>query len=261
MKRKMARNLLTYKESSWEPHKRRGKLDSRSLFRVCTGTSKDVFRKRVESEAFDTCVVMMVDHSGSMGGYKIQTAAQCAIAFGEILNQLDIPFSVFGFSTGNNNTATARYEKASLQERNLYSRWGDLWIGEYKSFDESWQKSKHNMIDMYRHVRDNTYDGESVRYGANVLLSRPEKRKILFWLNDGQPFPNSVDNLGIHTKYIEDSAKLVESNVELFAIGIGTDAVKRYYKDYVVVNNFKDLTKEAFRKLDKMLRRNKVRMK
>lgn len=258
MKRKMARSLLSQAVSSWEGNKRRGKINTRRLHQVVTGTSKRVFRKRVEAESFDTCVLMMVDHSGSMAGAQLDLAAKCAIIFGEILNQLGIPFSVLGFSTGASSTASHRYGGATREEHRLYKRWGNLWIGEYKSFDDSWQSSAPKMIQMVRNGRTNTYDGESLRYGAQVLLARPEKRKILFWLNDGYPCPNSADDSDAHRQYAHDCAREVEKLIELFAIGIRTDAVKRFYKNCVQVNDLNDLPKTCLMELDALLRKGKT---
>jgi cobalamin biosynthesis protein CobT len=258
MKRKMARSLLSQSVSRWEADKRRGKINPRRLHQVVSGTSKRVFRQRVEAESFDTCVLMMVDHSGSMAGYQLDLAAKTAIVLGEILNQLGIPFSVLGFSTGSGSEASRRQRGASRDEQNVYTRWGNLWIGEYKSFDDSWQSSGPKMINMVSNSRQNTYDGESLRYGAQTLLQRPEKRKIMFWLNDGYPCPNGSDDSDAHRKYAHDCAREVEKMIELFAIGINTDAVKRFYSNCVQVNDLNDLPKTCLMELDALLRKGKT---
>jgi cobalamin biosynthesis protein CobT len=258
MKRKMARSLLSTNISRWEGDKLRGKVNPRAIHRVAMGTSKRVFRQRVEAEAFDTCVAMMVDHSGSMMGHQLDLAAKTAIIFGEILHQLSIPFSVMGFSTGSGGVANKRYNQASVQEQRLYSRWGNLWIGQYKSFKDSWQNSNHRLINMRYNCKMNTYDGESLRYGAQVLLERPEKRKILFWLNDGMPCPNGRDDSYAHRRYAHDAAKEVERLVELFAIGINTTAVKEFYTNCVAIHDVNDIPSTAFRELDELVRKGKT---
>lgn len=258
MKRKMARSLLSTNISRWEGDKLRGKINPRVIHRVAMGTSKRVFRQKVESEAFDTCVAMMVDHSGSMAGYQLDLAAKTAIVFGEILHQLNIPFSVMGFSTGCGSVAHQRRHNASGEEQRLYSRWGNLWIGQYKSFDDSWPNSNHRLINMRHHCKMNTYDGETLRYGAQVLLNRPEKRKILFWLNDGMPCPNGVDDSQAHIQYAHDAATEVERLVELFAIGINTSAVKDFYTNCVAIHDVNDIPSTAFRELDELIRMGKT---
>jgi cobaltochelatase CobT len=246
VKRKLSRSLLTSAITRWETDKTRGKLNPRALYRLAMGTSKRVFRQKVESEGFDVCVVMMIDHSGSMYDTKLELAAQTAIIFGEICYQLGIPFAVYGFSTGDGHEADDRYDKASPDEQKLYARWGDHWIGVYKEFDDLWPMHNHKLINITKNRRSNTYDGESLRYGAQRLLQRREKRKIMFWLNDGQPCPNSADNDQAHEDYAHQCAKEVEKLVELVAVGITTEAVKRYYKHVIVVNNLKDCSLRAW---------------
>lgn len=258
MKRKMARSMLATNQSRWENDKTRGKINRRRLHQVMQGTSKRVFRQRVQSEDYDTCVLMMIDHSGSMYGHSLDLAAKTAIVLGELLNQLGIPFSVQGFSTGQSSVASQRHDAASAAEQSLYARWGNLWIGEYKGFEEPWTKAGPKMINMVRNDKINTYDGESLRYGAQVLLARPEKRKIFFWLNDGEPCPNWGDDSRAHEKYAKDCAKEVEKLVELFAIGIGTDAVKRFYSNCVQINQLEDLPKACLSELDALIRKGKT---
>jgi cobalamin biosynthesis protein CobT len=257
MKRKMARSMLATNVSKWEGDKTRGKVNPRRLYQVALGTNKRVFRQRIEAEDYNTCVLLMVDHSGSMYGGKLDLAAKTAIIFGELLNQLGIPFSVLGFSTGDGYEGETRQDGASAQERQLYTRWGNLWVGEYKSFDDPWNKAGPKMINMVDNGRANTYDGESLRYGAQVLLGRPEQRKILFWLNDGQPCPNWADDSQAHWQYACDVAKEVERIVELFAIGIRTDAVKRIYSNCVRVNAVEDIPKVCLSELDALIRKGK----
>jgi len=258
MKRKMARSMLSTNVSRWEGDKLRGKINPRAIHRVAMGTDKRVFRQRVESEAYDTVVLMMVDHSGSMSGSQLDLAAKTAIIFGEILNQLSIPFSVQGFSTGNSSAAYSRKRECSQEELNTYSRWGNLWIGNYKSFDDSWANTSHRLINMRQNCRQNTYDGETLRYGAQQLLIRPEKRKILFWLNDGEPCPNGGDDYEAHRRYAKECANEVEKLVELFAIGINTDAVKDIYSNCVAIHNLNDIPGTAFRELDSLIRGGKT---
>jgi cobalamin biosynthesis protein CobT len=117
------------------------------------------------------------------------------------------------------------------------------------------------MVRMARNPKINTYDGESLRVGAQMLLARPEKRKILFWMNDGQPCPNYGDDTQAHNKYAADCAKEVEKAIELFAIGIRTDAVKRLYSNCVQINELEDLPKVCLSELDALIRKGKTYIK
>lgn len=253
MKRKLTRAMLSSAVSSWEPDKLRGKVNPRAAHRVALGTSKRVFRQRVEAEKLDTAVQMMIDHSGSMYGDKLQLAAMTAIILGEICHQLGISFSVCGFSTDEGYDGRRRWEKASPEEREIYSRWDNQWIGMYKDFDDSWPHSCHKLINMVRHSKNNTYDGESLKLGAQRLLQRREKRKILFWLNDGEPCPTGVDSRQALVEFTAQAAKEVEKLVEVVAFGIMTDSVKQFYKNWVQVNTIEELPKICLNQLTQLL--------
>lgn len=255
MRRKLARALLAKNTTRWACGKDVGRVDQRRLHYVALGTSNNVFRQKQVAPSFDTAVLLMVDHSGSMGGQSLLLAAQTSAVFGEILNQLGISFGVLGFSTGSSFVAADRRNAASDSQKDIYTRWGNLWIGQYKTFDQSWKSSSRSVLSMSRNGKYNTYDGEALRYGAQELLARPEKRKILFWLNDGEPYPNSQDDLCAHQRYIKGVAKVVERHVELVAVGISTDAVKKIYTNWIQVSSLDDLPKTCLVKLERLLRK------
>lgn len=257
IKKKLSRALLSVNLSGWERNKISGRLDSRMAYKVALGTSNKVFKERITGEAYDTAVMLMIDHSGSMSGDRLKLAAHTSIIMGEVLNSIGIPFSVAGFSTGDPHVPLVRKQKATQQDLDIYTRWGDLWIGVYKDFDESWQHVNHRLGRMPRNGHANTYDGESLRWGAKQLLQRPEKRKILFWLNDGEPTPCVGESIPAHISYTSSSAKDVESVVELIAVGINSGNVKRYYSNHIVVGSLQDLPKLCITELDALLRKTK----
>lgn len=256
LKRRMSRSLLSTNTSRWESDKLRGKINTRRLYQVVTGTSKRVFRQKVESEDFDTAVLLMIDHSGSMSGDSLDLAAKTSIILGELFNQLSIPFAVYGFSTETSTVAVIRKKETSAREQDLYSRWGNMWIGQYKDFEDSWHNAGHKMVRMQHNEKINTYDGETLKLAANMLMARKEKRKILFWLNDGSPCPNSGDNQEAHTKYARDCAKEVANLVELIPLGIRCD-ISDIYKNAIQIDKIEDLPKTCLLKLDALLRQGK----
>jgi cobaltochelatase CobT len=255
IRQRFRRNLLSKAKCRWEPGKRRGSVNPASLHRVALGTSKAVFRKLSEADSFDTAVSMFVDHSGSMWSEKMELAAHTAIIFGECLHDIKVPFEVCGFSTQQSSIAHTRFQGASPDEQKLFTRWGDLWIGIYKGFDDHWPTNRHRCVNMNRNGKDNTFDGEALRVAAKRLLLRPEKRKILFWLNDGWPQPNMSRFRQQHATYLANMAKAVEKVIEVFAVGIMSDSVKEYFSNWVQVNNLSDLPKVAVTELDRLLRK------
>ena len=54
-----------------------------------------------------------------------------------------------------------------------------------------------------------------------------------------------------HLRFVID--EIAKEGTEIIGVGIRTAAVKRYYPNYVVVNDLKDLQKETLNKLAKAL--------
>ena len=257
LSKKMRLNLLSIARDRWVSDKRRGKINPKAVFRVPIGTSKRVFRQRQNAPGFDTRCSLWIDHSGSMSGGKVNLAAKAAILFGEVLQELNIPFEVCGYSTSDWDTGENRYNKATPDERKMFTRWGDLWVGIYKAFDEDWRHVRHRCINMHRNIKCNTFDGECVRMAASRLIQFPEDRKILFVFNDGCPCPNVNKYIDQHTRYCKEMADEASKVVELFAIGIRSAQVKNYYKNSVSISDIDDLPKVMLQQLDQMLRKGK----
>jgi len=253
MRRQLVRVLTARKQSSWEGGKERGKIDKRRLYRVPLGTSKKVFKQQTLGEELDAAVLIAVDHSDSMNNSKLQLAARMSSVLGQTLDPLGVPFSILGWSTGSSDVADGRKNKATEDERECYTRWGNLWTGVYKGFNETWTNAGPKVLEMPRHSQHNTYDGESVRMFAQMLMARPEKRKILFIFNDGEPCPNWGDDRQAHINYAHDCAKAVEAMVQTVVFGVMTDAVKDIYANTVVVHNLNDLPKVAMTQLMSIL--------
>lgn len=265
LKRRLARSFLSTRSGSWETGKTRGKINQKAVFRVPFGTSKHVFKQHVDAEELNTCILMMVDHSGSMfdGGYgfrsfqeripPIQTATQSAMILGEMANQLNIPFAVMGFSTDDPSVSVKRHEDVGENIQQSYVRWGNHWIGIYKDFDDLWKSNCYKLTSMIENYKHNTYDGESLRFAAQQLFRRPEKRKILLWLNDGMPQPCGFDDVNAHYQYACSCAREVEKLVELIAIGIQTEAVKSIYSNCIIVHNYRDLVQVCLTKFAELL--------
>ena len=253
--RKFRLNLVSETRSRWDAGKRRGKLNPRDGHKIALGTGKNVFKTQSINPGFDTVVGMLIDHSQSMHPSSIDLAAKTAMVFGENLHPLNVPFAIYGHSTGDFYDGDAVKEAASEQEKELYTRWGKMWLGVYKKFEENWPSVRHRCHRMSRHTKYNTYDAEAVRLVAQHLLRRPEKRKILFVLCDGYPCPNVQEHTNVHSAYLQTVCKEVEKVIELFAIGIGYAAVDQYYKNSVGISDLRDLPVVMLEELDRLLRR------
>jgi cobalamin biosynthesis protein CobT len=236
--------LVTATYTRWENEKSSGKINRRSLPKLIQGTSNKVFKQKELELHYDTVVMLAVDHSGSMQGSRIETATKTAILLGDVLSQIGVPFSVVGFS------ANDIYSPGNSK---ICSRNGSLWIGIYKDFDSPWQTKKFAIGHMPNNIQANTYDGESVRYCARELLSRKEKRKILIWINDGEPCATQSDKQGDHVAFAKMVGKEVLKYIEMIAIGIETNSIKEFYPNAVNINNIDELSGEVLNSVVKFL--------
>jgi len=243
---RLVNSLRAQARRRWVGGKEEGKIDSRRLHHALLGTSNNVYKVLTDKQHLNTVVGMAIDHSGSMVGRKLELAGESAIVIGDALNTLRIPFMVYGYSTEAPNQMPP--------DTAPYARWGKLWIRYYRDFDESWEKGAVRLAGAKQHCMNNTLDAESVKHGIRRLLTRPEKRKILFVLNDGMPYPGygHVGRCQQHLHDVVASAKA--AGVEVVAFGIQADDVKRYYPNNVVIRDLKDLVAEPLQLLDKMLR-------
>ena len=85
-------------------------------------------------------------------------------------------------------------------------------------------------------------------------MKRPEKRKVLMVLSDGEPhdgYSRSEGGCEAHLKSVITS--LANKGVEVFGIGIESNAVSSYYPNYAVLNSVSDLEKEVIGKMDDLL--------
>jgi cobalamin biosynthesis protein CobT len=189
-----------------------------------------------------------------MSGRKLELAGEAAIVLGDVLNTLRVPFAVYGYSTEN------PLPNQTPRDKGPYARWSRLWIRYYRDFGESWDKGAVRLAGAGHNVQNNTLDAESVKHGIRRLLQRKEKRKILFVLNDGMPYPG-YGHLGRCQDHLHDVvASASAAGVEVVAFGIQDDDVKQYYPSHVVIKKLEDLAKEPLQVLDGMLRKG-VRVK
>jgi cobaltochelatase CobT len=95
-------------------------------------------------------------------------------------------------------------------------------------------------------------DGEALKWAAQRILFRPEKRKILIIISDGAPLDevtianNPSSFLSSHLKQV--IFKLKKTPIELFAIGIGHE-VDKYYLDSITLKDYNQLGQAVFDKL------------
>lgn len=244
IKTKLRRGILAQQKRDWEHGREHGRLDTRKLVAaVCGSTS--VYKTRTDREDLDTAVLVLVDQSGSMGGSKIETARQCTIALSEALEGTSVSYSIAGFTcfNANYNSRSAGYN---------YHRYESNYILMYKKFSQRLNSAKNEISRMVAHANNADYD--ALVWAISELKDRPESRKILVVLSDGEPAcvtDASQNELIRHAKAaVEEGEKM---GIEIVGLGINSSAVERIYKDHIVVKSLKDFSEVYLNKFIQLL--------
>ena len=180
-------------------------------------------RTRLPADEQRLAVGLLIDESGSMGwGDRITHARKTALVLYDFCVSLGIPVTIYGHSTDCRGVA-------------LYS---------YAEFDSVDEKDRYRLMDMID--RNGNRDGAALRFVAEHLAKRPEKRKLLILISDGQPADDGyygteaeADLRGIKKEY-------ARQNIILFAAAIGDDkdAIQRIYQEgFLDITRLDDLPK------------------
>ena len=178
------------------------RISRRHLTGVALGDAR-IFRKTHTGTATDTAVFLLGDVSGSMGGDKIRISNQSMYACALAMQRIPgIDVAVGAFP---GQQMVLRFgERAQQHERRF-----DLAV--------------HGCTPLH----------EGVLMAQTALSFSRKPRKILMVLTDGEPDDYTLAQASLD--YVEDSG------IELFAIGIQTDAVKDLFQQWTVVNRVDDL--------------------
>jgi len=247
--------MLAKKKARWRRNLEEGAhLDTDALARFVTGGDPRVYKRKVVTQTLNTRIVFLVDHSGSMGGRKLEESRKAVIQLAEAADQVKVPFAIYGYSTADWDTGKTRRASASYEEQTVYTRWGSLLFLVYKEFDEDWRRIRHRLANF--RCYNNTYNGESVQLAARKLLEAalPDERLVLFDFMDGLPEPNCHQHRQQHEVYLQKVVADVEkAGIEAIGIGIQTDATRRFYKKCIVISDAADLAKAGLKQLEATL--------
>ena len=138
-----------------------GEIVPSRLWKLGRTEDAQLFDRRIENEACDFVVELLIDASGSQRKRQTQVALQ-AFIISEALSNLRIPFRVMSFCTFWDYTVLRRfrdYEDSRSANRKLFE------------FTTS----------------SNNRDGLAIRAAGSDLLRRNENNKIMIVLSDGKP--------------------------------------------------------------------------
>jgi len=252
--------LQSRKFARWLGDKDQGKLNPRSLHRLCTNRgdnqpgSGNVFRQRIKSRRINTAISLLLDLSGSMHEKKLSLALQTAAIFATSLEKLNISTSITGFTT--NDIPKELYDiykdlKNNARDIIQGMRFAPLKLTVFKDFTE-----KFDLAKLASANRSNlTPLGDSLLYAARVLFSRKEERRIIFCLTDGRPCVGVLDESITFTHTRESIERIQKSGVEVVLIGIREESVRQLSPNHLVVNTLTELPKFCLDKLKVLLTR------
>ncbi|HCE4362477.1 MULTISPECIES: cobaltochelatase CobT-related protein [Klebsiella] len=228
------------------PGQRRGRVHGASLYRLSMNDDR-VFRRKEDHKAVNACVQQVIDLSGSMGGRKIELALASAYTLADALDCIHVPNVITGFTTyGNPDVAT--------MSKRGFSRFEALMLPIIKNWHE-----KANSPEIRARMGCvaetfpllNNVDGESIAQLASLFAGRMEDKKIMIVQSDGAPCA-AGDGFSNHLRSVTNDIENT-SDINLLAIGILTDAPRRYYKNYALVNKVEELGTSVVSELSRII--------
>lgn len=207
--------LISRARCQFNPYQLKGKIDNRRLVHIAKNLSKEVFYTIKDGEQINTVVEIIIDESLSMGHGHVLPVRQIALAVAEVLTQLDIPFEITGTTTTGDGV------------NNGLDRTRPMVFKHYKTFDQQWSQVKTAI--MQTGAIDNNVDGEAIEYCAARLAGRPEARKVILSLSDGEPYNGQTPQWKLQQHLIRTCKKVRASGIEVYGFGIDTEAPKEYY--------------------------------
>ena len=228
------------------PGQRRGRVHGASLYRLSMNDDR-VFRRKEDHKAVNACVQQVIDLSGSMGGRKIELALASAYTLADALDRIHVPNVITGFTTyGTPDVAT--------MSKRGFSRFEALMLPIIKNWHE-----KANSPEIRARMGCvaetfpllNNVDGESIAQLASLFAGRMEDKKIMIVQSDGAPCA-AGDGFSNHLRSVTNDIENT-SDINLLAIGILTDAPRRYYKNYALVNKVEELGTSVVSELSRII--------
>ena len=220
-------------------NQKQGKIDKRMLHRIPTGRT-DLFKLDIIQEDKPLDICLLVDESGSMGSYKMETARKSAIAIKEALaDNPKLNLWVFGH--------TADGESGWHEEvwsTNMTEYWGPT------------MKDRPAAMGAMR-ARYENRDGTAIYAAATKVKKeseQPMSNKLMLILSDGQPaaYGYGGDTGRKHVKKVVTYLEAQGWNI----IQIGISGANKYHQERMFKNHmFVDDMDDLAPKLGRIIRR------
>lgn len=249
IKQHLERSLKVKENARMRFDRERGAIDTRVLAKLTVDPNfRTPFRDFTKTETKNVAVQLFIDCSGSMAGSKIKLARETAIALGESLKAINIPFEVCGFTTVGSPEMREASKNLTADDRKRFNRFGTaLKLMVFKDFN-----SQDLRGITYATSGDSNADGESIVWAAKRLALRKEPRKILIVLSDGQPAAEG-SGMVLAGDLKRVVSLLPKAGIEPIGIGVLCDSPKLFYPKWVKVSKLEELPTTVMGELSRML--------
>lgn len=244
---RLQRRLLARQMRDWAFDLEEGWLDTGRLDRVVVSPDHGLsFKMEKASDFRDTVVSLLIDNSSSMRGRPLAVAAMSADILARMLERCGIKVEILGFTTRTWKGGRARAQWHRNGEPAAPGRLNELRHIIYKAADAPWRRARRNLGLMLRDgIPKENIDGEALLWAHRRLIARPEQRRILIVVSDGDPADDATlsANPGDYLeRHLHEVIAWIErrSPVELLAIGIGHD-VTRHYRRAITLRDADEL--------------------
>lgn len=214
----------------WQVNRRAGSLNVRALPKV--STSDRLFKRRLESDGVDSAVVVLLDVSGSMFDmqdlYDANGNAVCDPK-GHYQKYCYMDYAIKA-AAALLDTLTRAGVKVSLHT--FASR-----TAVFKGFDEPLARGLFKLLRVDNGGDTNDY--QAIRYAHEVLAYRPEQRKAVFVITDGE------GDAGTAAAQVKAGEALGISTV---GIGINHN-VEHIYPKSIRINSADDIGNASFKQI------------
>lgn len=219
-----------------------GRIDQRGLVKLAMPPidggewNKRLFYDMIDAKALNTCIHVLTDWSGSMQGTKMQFAAD---ASGRLVHTFDrvlrVPVQLAAFSNG--------YSACDI---GIIKRFND------RSVSPLDIATAFSRFSSYTSANN---DADALLWAYREIMKRNEERKILIVLSDGCPAGAWGRGKGdANLKYVTNRIQN-EKAVELYGVGIKSNAVQTYYKNCKVLNDESEINNTLFQVIKEGVKR------
>jgi len=232
--------LRAQERRAWSRGLEKGRLDSGRLTQLLVTQDRRVMKERRNTMRTKAAIEVVVDLSGSMDA---RTTRMAAIITAEALDGIaGVEMEIVGFTT--NHDSSTGHDPWGNNQRNKpgvgRTQGMDLLI--YKGFGQRYRDARAHLGAMK--TSGSTPLGEAYGYGLERLVTRPEEKKLLWIISDGDPYFSMGDSS--HSDYVlmaRLKAKARRLGVETVGMYIGAEKsrLESFVHKYVSVRNSAEL--------------------